>query len=473
MSIKISSILKDSLTFNLVGIVTKFAMALAMIYAAKVLGAEEYGIYGLILLWSQYTGLIKPGFVAQVSREIPVLREKNKDYKEIQNIAITGEVLFIFIPFIILICSSFLYENPKVKISLVLLSFVSVFVRINDIWGTINIVRKKFNKVAISRFIAGVLGPIIIFMFTKDYGIYILVLFTGISAFFSFLFYSIYSPIKFKMNFNTNKLRVLFRDGIILQLLAISFWAFRLSDRTMISFFLSLEELGIYTFAANLALFLKNFVGEFHTVLQPIAWGKISNKDKTNFESLLKTTYFISIVSFTLIAASQFIFYLVVNYYSTEYINSFPVYILLSLSTYFIAVGGIVGIILNSNTFKRYKLSLLYSIVGLIINLSLDYILILNGYGIVSIAYVTLIVQGFIRMLQFVHLKNNLFKNYFGLLSFYLKISIPFLILAILIYFLTENLIFYTLYNALFIVIITLILSLLTLLYFKKYFFEK
>ena len=78
MSLSIKSILK-SILFNIVGVITKLIMGLAMIYAAKHIGAEDYGIYGILLLWTQYMGLIKPGFVSQVTREIPVLEKLKQD----------------------------------------------------------------------------------------------------------------------------------------------------------------------------------------------------------------------------------------------------------------------------------------------------------------------------------------------------------------------------------------------------------
>ena len=143
-------------------------MALSMIYAAEVLGSEEYGVYGIVLLWAQYTGLIKPGLVAQATREIPILERQKKDSSSIQNISISGELIFALIPFIILICSSFLYDDIRIKFSLILLSIVSIVVKINDIWGSINIIRKKFSYVAKARLISGLVGPSIIFILTKD-----------------------------------------------------------------------------------------------------------------------------------------------------------------------------------------------------------------------------------------------------------------------------------------------------------------
>ena len=97
MQIKIKSILKDSLLFNIVGIITKVTMALSMIYAAKVLGPKDYGTYGIVLLWIQYIGLVKPGFVSQVTREIAVLQSNGKDFLKQQNVAISGELIFIII----------------------------------------------------------------------------------------------------------------------------------------------------------------------------------------------------------------------------------------------------------------------------------------------------------------------------------------------------------------------------------------
>lgn len=472
MSLSIKSILKESILFNIVGVITKLIMGLAMIYAAKHIGAEDYGIYGILLLWTQYMGLIKPGFVSQVTREIPVLEKLKQDYIRPQNIAISGELIFMVLPFIIFLMSSFLYDEAKIKISLLILAFLTIFIRLNEIWSSIILVRKQFNKVAVGRLIYGISGPALIFLLTKEFGIYILVVFSGVSALISFIFYNYYVKINFNFEIDFLKLKTLFKDGIILQLLVISFWAFRLSDRTMISMYLDLESLGLYTFAANLVLFLKNFVGEFHTVLQPIAWGEIHKKSKKSFKDLLKTTYFIAIISFVFIPISQFFFYLIVNFYSKDFIEAAPVFNILSTSTYFIAIGGTVGIILNSETIKKYKLSLYYSLFGLFINILIDYILIINGYGIFSIALATLIVQSFVSVIQFIHVKEYMFSDYRELILFYLKILTPFIMLFSILYIFGESFTIKNINDGLLLILFSITVSSVYFLTNKKYFLE-
>jgi len=473
MQINIKSILKESLLFNLIGIITKVLMALIMIYSAKILGPKDYGIYGIILLWIQYVALIKPGLVSQVTREIAVLQTNEKDFLKKQNVAISGELIFMIIPFLILIFSSLFYEDIIIKTSLILLSIVMTLTRVNEIWGAINIVKKKFKNVAYARFIAGVVGPLIIFLFIEKIGIYSLVIYSGIAALSSFIYYALYTPVSFKFVLNKDLLWGFIKDGFILQLLVISFWGFRLSDRTLISYYFSLEDLGTYTFAANLALFLKNFIGEFHTVLQPIAWGEISKNHKNTYPNLLKTTYFISLTSLVFIPISQFTFYLITSLYLTEYKEATSIFNLLSFSTYFIAVGGTVGIILNSNTIKRYKLSLLYSTIGLSLNITFDYLLIVNGYGIIQIAFVTLLVQAFISLIQFIHIKNYLFKSQKHLYLFYFNILFPFLILVFFQFILNKNLVISNLSDGILISLFPLILILLTKNKLKKYFNEE
>ena len=473
MQIKIKSILKDSLLFNIVGIITKVTMALSMIYAAKVLGPKDYGAYGLVLLWIQYIGLVKPGFVSQVTREIAVLQSNGKDFLKQQNVAISGELIFIIIPFLILIFSSFFYENVIIRNSIIILSIVIIISRINEIWSSINLVKKKFNKVATGRFIAGLIGPLLILLFIKKLGVYMLVIYSGVAALFSFIFYSLYSPINFKFTLNKDLLSKFIRDGFILQLLTISFYVYRLTDRTIISYYFSLEDLGLFTFAANLALFLKNFVGEFHTVLQPIAWGEIGKNSKNTYSSLLKTTYFIALTSLVFIPISQFIFYLITSLYLTQYIDATSVFNFLSFSTYFIAVGGTVGIILNSNTIKRYKLSLWYSCIGIFLNLIFDYLLIINGFGIIQIAIVTLIVQAFISLIQFIHVRKYFFKSQKQLYLFYFNILFPFLILVLFQFILNENLIISSLSDGVLIALFPLLIIFLTKNKLIEYFGEK
>jgi O-antigen/teichoic acid export membrane protein len=345
-------------------------------------------------------------------------------------------------------------------------------VKVNDIWGSVNIIRKRFKKVALARFISGIIGPIVIFIGIKELGIFALVMYSGVASLMSFVYYKRFGRIKYDVKFDKETLKNLFKDGVILQLLAISFWAFRLSDRTMISVFLSSETLGIYTFAASLALILKNFIGEFHTVLQPVVWGTINTNDKSSFESLLTTVYFISVVSFIFIPISQLVFYIIVNYYSPEYASASAVFNILSFATYFIAVGGIVGIILNSGEIKKYKISLYYSITGLLLNIMFDYLLIMAGYGILAIALVTLIVQSLIGMIQFIHIRTYLFNSLKDLLIFYIVILLPFSVLMILFYYLNQSFIITSLSNGIINVLIPILMSGAGLFIYKKTYYE-
>ena len=148
--ISIINIVRNSSKFTSINFVVALASFGATIYVATVLVPEEYGIFGLLGLWSMYAMLVRPGIINAGSRESPVLlgREEGEEALRIQNISITVELFYSIIPFTVLLGASFLYSEPILKFGLLIIAISYLTRCVVNLWSGINLIRERFNIVA-------------------------------------------------------------------------------------------------------------------------------------------------------------------------------------------------------------------------------------------------------------------------------------------------------------------------------------
>jgi hypothetical protein len=107
---------------------------------------KEYGIISFVALWGLYAGLINPGMLSAAQREIPYLigKKEKEQSKKVQNIAISSDLLYSVLPFLAIICASFLYSNKMIKIGLIITAFSFFSTRFVNYWPTINFIKQNF-----------------------------------------------------------------------------------------------------------------------------------------------------------------------------------------------------------------------------------------------------------------------------------------------------------------------------------------
>ena len=118
MSISIKNIVKQSAKFNAVSVVSLLLQIPNQLIIGMFLVPEEYGIISFVVLWRLYAGLINPGMLSAGQREIPYLIGKKEEEQSIkvQNIAISSDLLYSILPFLVILCASFFYSNKLIKI---------------------------------------------------------------------------------------------------------------------------------------------------------------------------------------------------------------------------------------------------------------------------------------------------------------------------------------------------------------------
>lgn len=435
-NVTVINILRHSVKFNVVNIVSRGLAFLATIVIATVLRPEEYGIIGFLWLWLFYADLINPGMDSAASREMPYLlgRGENEKAEYLQNVAITGKLLYSLLPFTVMTLASFFYSNELIRIGLILTAIrYIVIVNVNN-WSGFNQARRKFNCVALGNFVRGITTQpltILLVFLLRVYGVLIAPI---VGALLEFLYYIKKDGINYRFRLDLNETRKLVKIGLPLVLLTFIYWGYRMADRTMVAIFLSLRDLGLYTFTATIVAATISLFADFGGVLQPILWtnlGKAKNYID-EFKSLRRIAVFISIAAAVSITISQIGFYLLTHLLAKNYIEGIYVFNILALSIFLVSITIIPSVILNSSVINKQTLNAKIRSIGLILNIILNYLIITMGFGIVGVAAATIVTYILVALLLFFVIRGYMFYSGEEFLKFMVTIFTPFIVSFIL-----------------------------------------
>ncbi|MFC1904263.1 oligosaccharide flippase family protein [Chloroflexota bacterium] len=432
MAISVLNIIRNSLKFSSVNLLTGLISLPVSVYVATIILPEEYGVFGFLGLWLMYATLIRPGLTMSGYREIPVLLGKGeeKEALKVQNIAVTSDMLYSVLPVIVILGASFFYTEPLLKIGLVLTAISYGATQLANYWDGVNFLRQKFNVVARARLIAAIVLPLVIVASVYWLKVYALIIAPIVLAMFLGIYYRKWGPINFHFTFNWQETVRLVKPGIVLQSVALLFWAFRLADRTIIASTLSLEQLGLYTFAIGFITRMLMIPRDFNNVLQPILYKELGRASSIyeGFKDTMRIAVYMALGVSVLIPLAQFGFYLIVSLITVNYVGSIPVFYILSYNVYLASVGAVADMILMSKVVNKQKISLCIYSIGLAVNIIFDLLVIKLGYGVVGVAWVTICTQGLVTLTLYYLTKNYMFQKAKDYLRFQIAIWVPFLL---------------------------------------------
>ena len=433
MAISIIHIVRNSLKFSLVRAISAILGLPVTIYVATILVPEEYGIYGFLGLWLMYAGLIGPGIFSAGQREIPVLlgRDEEAEALTVQNISISSEMLYTVVPFVIILGASSFFSEPILKFGLIIVAISYLASRLVGFWSGINFIREHFNIVAKARLIA-LISPLVIAASVYWLKVYALLIAPVIASVFSVIYYCKKGPINYHFALDRTKVVRLLKVGVILQGLTLIFWAFRLTDRTIIAATLPLEQLGLYTYAMAFLMYALTLPTDFGRVLQPILWRE-AGKASSIFEGFAGTAriaVYMALGLSVLIPIAQLVYYLVMNLITIRYAGSIPIFYVLSYNLYLASIVIIPNLVLRSSIVNRQNITLCLYAIGLALNIAFDLLVIKLGYGVVGVAWVTVCVQALVTLILYRFIKGYISKDMKEFLRFQARILFPFLIVV-------------------------------------------
>jgi len=422
MTISIRNIVKQSAKFSVVNIISLLLKIPNQIIIGIFLLPEEYGIISFVALLKLYAGLINPGMLSAAQREIPYLigKKEVKQFIRVQNIAISSDFLYSILPFLAIFCTSFFYSNKMIKIGLIIAAFSFFTDRFVSYYVAINFIKQNFTVVAIGRLIGSILSPIIIIISIYWLGVYAVLIAPLICTLFVGIYYFKKAPIGYSFKFEWAEIVRLIKIGFVFSLSGLIFYVYRMADRTIIASFLSLHDLGLFTFAVTFVMLGINFLADFGRVFEPILWehsGKVKNTEDS-FNNTKRMAIYMALVTAMVIPLVQVGYGVTVKLFLPKYVESIPLFLILSNMLYLASIATIPVVILNSVVINKQAFVITVFAIGAGINIIFDLFIVYVGYGIEAIATFVLY---FLARKYMIKQRNEL-------ILFFRQITLPFII---------------------------------------------
>jgi O-antigen/teichoic acid export membrane protein len=278
--------------------------------------------------------------------------------------------------------------------------------------------------------IVAILTPLAILAGVNWLGVYALLVAPLIANVVVWVYYLKKAPINYHFKFDRSETFKLLKVGVVLQALALMFWAFRLADRTIIAAMLPLEQLGLYVFAMQFITVMLQIPTNFGRVLQPLLWREAGKADSIfeGFKDTGRIAIYLALGTAVLIPIGQLGFSLVVSLITTKYVGSVPIFYVLSYNLYLASIVVIPNLILNSSIVNKQKITLYCHSIGLALNIIFDILVVKLGYGVVGVAWVTICTQGLVTFILYRFIKGYIFRDIKEFVRFQVRILFPFLI---------------------------------------------
>ncbi|RPH30785.1 MAG: hypothetical protein EHM93_15095 [Bacteroidales bacterium] len=353
---------------------------------SKLLGPEMLGYWGLFHIVTNYYVFSNLGSTNGLTRELGLLIGKNERGLIKNNIGAASAIHIVFpgTASLILIVYSFFLVSPLSWVFLFsgIVSFVELYeetlIRITSAFER----HKILARISVFRSLISflIVIPLVYFFDLRGRIIAALIL-----AIIGLLVTYRYLPVPLSLSFNKTHIINLISIGFPIALTGFFAASFFLVDRLVITKFLTIEDLGFFTFAFYLVTVIKNIKYNVASILyqrQNIIFGADGAKSKQRlFEVSKCSALFTTDLTGVLSGLILIVFSFFVKYFMPEYINSIAI-------TYIIVFSQVMGSINVFNTVGKHRDYLIIMIISLIINIALS-ILFVKLWGIIGVAYAT------------------------------------------------------------------------------------
>ena len=263
------------------------------IFIAVNLGPYHLGIWGFILLVLQYMGKFDFGVAHSVNAIISINKEKNEYVQKIIGSALTLLMLLSFLVIIFVAVNQLVdvnigkkYDFDKYIIFVLLVGILGYF---NDLLSNIFRVHGYILEIAINQSIFPILCLFATFIFEGKSLIMAMMTVNILSFSFSLLLFIYRSPVNLKPMWDLSLFKTIQHKGLYLFVYNTSFYLIAISTRSFISYYYSVIEFGLYTFAFSLANAIMLFLGSLSYLIFPKILHRLaSNSDDDNSDLLIK-----------------------------------------------------------------------------------------------------------------------------------------------------------------------------------------
>jgi O-antigen/teichoic acid export membrane protein len=173
-----------------------------------------------------------------------------------------------------------------------------------------------------------------------------------------------------------------------------------------------------------------NFLADFGRVLEPILWehsGKVKNTEDS-FNNTKRMAIYMALVTAMIIPLVQVGYGVIVKLILPKYVESIPLFLILSNDLYLASIATIPSVILNSVVINKQVLVTTVFAIGAGINIILDLFIVYEGYGMKAIALVTIVSQGMATFVLYFLARKYMIKQRNELTLLLRQITFPFII---------------------------------------------
>lgn len=391
-------LLKRISAYTLISVITGAISFLLLPVLTKYLSPEDYGVLSIFNASTRFLGALIPMGMGHLL--LVYLVGKKEDYpfylKAFIKITLT---ICLVLTLIIVIAHFFINNFFGLPILLAIsLPFIALMVVYFETITSYFIYLKQFEqyaKLTLTKFfieIALVILLVIIFQFSWEGRITAVIVSLLLIVLYGFYYFTKNKILQFSLKTN-NYNKELIKKGFPLIFMGIATMIINLSDRFFIEHFVNLKETGLYGISSTIAGILLMVIGAINNVVRPIIYEKLQDL-KTNKKYLITLTikYVIGLLISSLLLAivSKGIFLIMIN---ETYYDALPYTYPLIIGLFF---WGVYNYFLSFLMYRKDNLSIgIVSVLGIIINIGLNYLLIIR-FGTIGAAYATLLTYVFI-----------------------------------------------------------------------------
>lgn len=386
----------------------KIARSLMIIYAARILGTEGYGVFSYAISFAAVFNIFSDiGLSSLLTREL-VKREEKEEYLAtslILKIVLVG-LTTIFIAFV----SPFFTNINEAKPLMFMMALLMAFDSMRSFFFSISRAQNRMQSEAffeiINEFFITSIGFIILFNFPsiRNFTLgYLSASGLGLII------------VLFSMRRHIAKTFVYFQKDLILTILK-SAWPFAVMgifgvlmtniDSVIVGLFKTTKDLGLFSAAQKPISLMYLIPGFLYTTLFPFISKFIKDDEENKLSLLLRKSMTVSLgLALPMVLGGVILASPIINVvYGYEYIGAVLTFQILLLTLIPIFPGMILSSVLLAE--DKQKIFIKSSIVGAMINIILDFILI-PKYGIAGSAISTVFAQIAVNLVFFIEIKKN------------------------------------------------------------------
>ncbi|MCX5796527.1 MAG: oligosaccharide flippase family protein [Elusimicrobia bacterium] len=369
------------------------------ILVARRLGPESLGVVGLIQLWQLYAGFARPGFLQAGYREMLHLlgQGRQAEARDVGNIALTAEGGSLFVPLACMaLAGMFLYDDPRLKAGMAVAAASFLLTSLYGYMDTMQWAHQRFSLITRANLLLKLSQPALTLAGLYSFGLYGVLAAPAVSSGLGLGYYLLQKDARdFVPRWDARESRRLLRIGLPIALYGFLYWGFRTSDRAMVARWLTLKDLGYFTFAMTFITQGCAIVSDFLNVFQTSLLSELGRVGQVRPLSgkLQRLTLLILLLTGAAAALAQTALHPLISALVPKFLPGVPALEILVLNLVCTTAPLLAYTVLISTVLNQQDMAAIIQAGGLGINIALGYAFVCAGHGLSGIAWSSAISQ--------------------------------------------------------------------------------